>query len=487
MQFVLSIDQGTTGTTALIADENLKIVAKSNIPFPQIFPKPGWVEHKGEDVWHSVRQSVLECLEKSNLKPNQISAIGITNQRETTALFDTKGHLLHNLIVWQCRRSTAICKELKEQGLEEKFRQRTGLLLDPYFSGTKLTWAFRNYPQLKKALFGTVDTWLLYRFTAGAVHATDATNASRTLLMDLHTTAWDPELLDLLEVPASCLPEIRSSCEVYGHTKGLDFLPDGIPIASLIGDQQAALFGQACFKKGEAKATYGTGCFILLNTGDTPVFSTRGLLSSVALKTPTQTTYCLEASAFIAGAAIQWLKEGLGFISDASELEALAKQSTHSAELVFVPALSGLGAPYWKPDIRGAFMGITRDTNRSHFARAVLEGISLVNQDMLSAMKADTGALSSLKIDGGAAANDLLVQLQADLSQIPCLRSPCLDTTALGALVLAGLATGIFTDTSAVYKLSEQCTVFRPLMSQEERDKLQQKWQHALNGLGAIS
>lgn len=480
MQFVLSIDQGTTGTTALIADQNLKIISKCNIPFPQIFPKPGWVEHKGDDVWHSVRQSVMQCFEQCSVKPNQISAIGITNQRETTAIFDSQGALLHNLIVWQCRRSTEICNELKSRNLEDLFRNRTGLLLDPYFSGTKLTWLFRQYPQLKKSLFGTVDSWLLYRMTHGAIHATDATNASRTLMMDLQSCTWDPELLDILDVPVSCLPEIKTSSEIYGLTRGLDFLPDGIPIASLVGDQQAALFGLGCFTKGEAKATFGTGCFILMHTGDKPVFSKHGLLSSVALKTKNQTTYCLEASAFIAGAAIQWFKDGLGLISEAREIETLARQVRNSAELVFVPALSGLGAPYWRPEAKGLFYGITRDTNKAHFARAVLEGIALLNQDMLAAMKEDSGALKSLKIDGGAASNDLLIQLQADLSQVSCLRSPLLDTTALGALVLAGLATGVFENADAVRKLSEQSMVFRPLMSAEERDKLQQKWRGAI-------
>ena len=481
MQFVLSIDQGTTGTTALVADQNLKIISKANIPFPQVFPKPGWVEHTGKDIWNSVKQAVLSCLEQGHLKPHQIAAIGISNQRETTAIFDTKGNLLHNLIVWQCRRSTEICQELKNQNLEALFKQKTGLVLDPYFSGTKLTWLFRKYPQLKKALFGTVDSWLLYRLSAGTVHATDATNASRTLLMDLHTCQWDPELLDILEVPKSCLPEIRSSSEIYAHTKNLDFLPDGIPIASLIGDQQAALFGLGCFRKGEAKATYGTGCFILMHTGTQPILSKHGLLSSVALKTKTQTTYCLEASAFIAGAAVQWLREGLGLIANASEIESLAKQVPDSADLVFVPALSGLGAPYWKPEAKGLFYGITRDTNKAHFARAVLEGIALLNQDMLAAMKEDVGALQSLKIDGGASQDNLLIQLQADLSQITCLRSACLESTALGALVLAGLSTGIFHHTDILSKLLEQATPFRPLMSFEERTKLEQKWRAILS------
>lgn len=481
MQFVLSIDQGTTGTTAIIADPSLRIISKSNVPFPQVFPKPGWVEHKGDDVWSSVKQAVQRCFDQSTVKPNQIGAIGITNQRETVAVFDTKGSLQHNLIVWQCRRSAEICNELKSRNLGELFRSRTGLLLDPYFSGTKLTWLFRQYPQLKKSLFGTVDSWLLYRMTGGAVHATDATNASRTLMMNLNTAQWDPELLDILEVPNHVLPEIRTSSEVYGHTKGLDFLPDGIPIASLIGDQQSAMFGLGCFKKGEAKATYGTGCFILMNTGKEPVLSKHNLLSSVALKTKTETTYCLEASAFIAGAAIQWLKEGLGLISEAHEIEILAKQVSNSAELVFVPALSGLGAPYWKPEAKGMFTGITRDTNKAHFARAVLEGIALLNQDMLTAMKEDVGILKSIRVDGGAASNDLLIQLQSDLAGIACLRTPFLDTTALGALVLAGLATGIFENTDAISKSLENSTIFRPLMSPEERHKLQSKWNQAIS------
>ncbi len=480
MQFVLSIDQGTTGTTAIIGDENLAIKAKHNIPFPQVFPKPGWVEHKADDIWNSVRQAVLRCFETSGLKPSQIAAIGITNQRETIGVFDTKGNLLHNFIVWQCRRTSEICESLKAEGIEPMVRQKTGLLLDPYFSATKLRWLFEKTPSLKKSLVGTIDSWLLYRMTGGKVHATDATNASRTMLMNLETTQWDPELLELFGVPQETLPEIRSSCEVYGHTKGLDFLPDGIPIASLIGDQQAALFGQGCLKPGDAKATYGTGCFILLHTGDKPVLSKHGLLTSVALKTPKKTTYCLEASAFIAGAAIQWLRDGLGLIKDNHEVEILAKQCENSADLVFIPALSGLGAPYWKPEARGALLGITRDTNRAQIARAVLEGIALLNQDMLAAMKEDAGALSFLKVDGGASANDLLIQLQADLGAIPCLRSPCLDTTALGALVLAGMATGVFSGPESLERLSAGSTVFKPLMNQENRDKLQKKWHCAL-------
>ncbi|MBH1988987.1 MAG: glycerol kinase [Myxococcaceae bacterium] len=481
MQFVLSIDQGTTGTTSVIADSNLRIVARQNVPFDQIFPKAGWVEHREEDVWNSVRCSVQRSLEQSGLKPSQIGAIGITNQRETTAIFDQNGTLQHPLIVWQCRRSLDICTELKNRGLEPRIREKTGLLLDPYFSGTKLTWLFRQYPSLRRFLFGTVDTWLLYKLSAGAVHATDATNASRTLLMNLKTCNWDPELCEMLEVPEAILPEIRSSQEVYAHTRGLDFLPDGIPIASLIGDQQSALYGLGCLKKGQAKATYGTGCFILLHTGTKPVASKHNLLTSIALKTQSETTYCLEASAFIAGAAIQWLRDGLGLIQEADELETLAKQVSDSSDLVFIPALTGLAAPYWKPEARGLFYGIGRDTKRAHFARAALEGIALLNQDMLQAMVEDSGTpIQFLRVDGGAASNDLLIQMQADLSNLTCLRSSFLDTTALGALLLAGQATGILQDSCFAQKFLENTTSFSPLLSEENRARLARKWAHAM-------
>lgn len=484
MHFILSIDQGTSGTTALIANEKLEIISQFNTPFPQIFPKPGWVEHRAEDIWFSVKNSVIKCLEIGNIKPNKISAIGIANQRETVGIFDSNGNLLHNFIVWQCRRSFEICKKLKDDRLDDVFHQKTGLVLDPYFSGTKLAWLFDQYPKLKNFLSGTIDSWLLYRFSGGKIHATDATNASRTLLMNLKNCSWDDELLKILKIPFNCLPEIKTSSEIYAKTFGLDFLPDGIPIASLIGDQQAALFGQACFHRGDIKATFGTGCFILLNTGEKPIFSKRGILTSIALKTDKKTTYCLEASSFIAGAAIQWLKDGLGLINEISEIEYLANGVKNSADLVFVPALSGLGAPYWRPNTKGAFIGITRDTNKSHFARAILEGIALLNHDMLISMFENVDNLKSLKIDGGASSNKLLVQLQADISRIKCVRSLFSETTALGSLVLAGLATGIFNDTNIIENLSKSSEIFLPLMSKEERDKIQQKWHNALYGLG---
>lgn len=484
MHFILSIDQGTTGTTALIANERLEIISFFNTPFLQIFPKPGWVEHREDDIWFSVKNSIKKCLEIGNIKPNKIDAIGITNQRETVGVFDFNGHLMHNFIVWQCRRSYEICKNLRSKGLNNIFHSKTGLVLDPYFSGTKLTWLFREYPKLKNFLIGTIDSWLLYRFSGGKIHATDATNASRTLMMNLKDCSWNDELIKILEIPSKCLPEIRTSSEMYAKTNGLDFLPDNIPITSLIGDQQAALFGQACFNKGDVKATYGTGCFILLNTGEEPVFSQCGILTSLALKTNEKTTYCLEASSFAAGAAIQWLKDGLNLIKKTSEIEDLAKKVNDSAELVFVPALSGLGSPYWKPDIRGAFVGITRDTNKFHFARAVLEGIALLNQDMLIAMSKDIKGIACLKVDGGAAVNDLLIQLQADVSGINCIRPSFLEMTSIGAVALAGLAVGIFKNKDLNKNLSKSFKIFNPIISKEERDKLQQKWHNALYGFG---
>jgi glycerol kinase len=485
-QFVLAIDQGTTGTTALILDQELHVLGKSNVEFAQVFPQPGWVEHRAVDIWASVELAVTKCLNQSRVRASEITAIGITNQRETTCLFTPDGEPLHNFIVWQCRRTTEICKTLKDAGHEEKFKHKTGLVLDPYFSGTKLMWLFQNVPealsmaQRGKALFGTIDSWLLHRLTGHSVHATDATNASRTLMMNLETCEWDDELLSILGVPRSCLPTIGSSSQVFGHTKGLSFLPDGIPVAGIAGDQHAALFGQACFNKGEAKATYGTGCFILFNTGNELVRSKSGLLTSIAIKLGNEVQYCLEGSAFIAGAAVQWLRDGLGIIKKSSEVEELAKQVESSGDVVFVPALSGLGAPFWRPEARGLFCGLSRDTNKAHLARAVLEGIALQNRDMMQAMQNDGGAMTMLKVDGGASANNLLMQFQADMLGIPCARPHVLETTALGAAALAGLGVGVFSNKEAFRERSKPERVFSPQMADDERAKYLKKWHRAI-------
>lgn len=484
---ILAIDQGTTGTTVLAVDSNLRIVGKATQEFPQIFPKPGHVEHDGAAIWKSVEEATEQCLSKANLSTDQIGAIGITNQRETTCLFDRSGKSLHNFIVWQCRRTEDICQSLKKDGHEELFRKKTGLVLDPYFSGTKMKWLLDNVPQAREqtasgdALFGTIDSWLVYQLTGQEVHVTDVTNASRTLLMDLQTCQWDDQLLDILTVPKQSLPAIASSSEVYGKTKGLSFLPDGIPIAGIAGDQQAALFGQACFSPGEAKCTYGTGCFLLLNTGTEIVHSENGLLTTVAVKLGDEVHYALEGAAFIGGAAVQWLRDGLKMIQSAEDIEALAKTVEASGDVSFIPALAGLGAPHWRPNARGLLCGLSRDSNQGHIARAVLEGIALQNRDILEAMAADAGALTSLKVDGGASANNLLMQFQADMLNVPCIRPEVVETTALGAAALAGLAVGAFGHRDEVHKVWREDRVFTPDMDTAERASHLEKWDRAVS------
>jgi glycerol kinase len=484
---ILAIDQGTTGTTAMLVSSDLRIVGRATREFRQTFPKPGWVEHEGSAIWESVEAAVTAALDAAGLRGENIGAIGITNQRETTCLFEKgTGRPLTNFIVWQCRRTADICQRLKDAGHEALFKKKTGLVLDPYFSGTKLNWIFANVDGARAkatkgdALFGTIDSWLVYRLTGGKAHVTDVTNASRTLFMDLETCAYDDELLRILEIPRACLPEIRSSSEVYGSTHGLSFLPDGVPVCGIAGDQQAALFGQACFFKGEAKCTYGTGAFMLLNTGPDIVRSSNGLLTTVASKIGNEVSYALEGAAFIAGAAVQWLRDGLGIIQSASEIEALARTVSDSGDVVFVPALAGLGAPHWRPDARGLLRGLSRDTNRGHIARAVLEGIALQNRDILEGMRKDAGALDVLKVDGGAAANDLLMQYQADVLGILCVRPQVIETTALGAAALAGLAVGVFAHRDEVRKVWREDRVFKPTMPEAARATHLAKWAAAV-------
>jgi len=456
--YLLAIDQGTTGTTVLVIDEQLVVRGQHTQDFPQIFPQPGWVEHDPEAIIHSVEVAIAQALAAAGVAGSTVAAIGITNQRETTVLWDrATGRAVHNAIVWQCRRTADRCAVLKAAGHEALFKARTGLVLDPYFSGTKVAWLLDHVPDARtraargELAFGTIDSFLVARLTGGAVHVTDVSNASRTLLMDLETLAWDPTLADLLTVPLAVLPTIRSSAEVYGKTRGFKGLPDGIPIAGMAGDQQAALFGQACFAPGEAKCTYGTGAFLLMNTGERPVFSQNGLLTTVAWQVGGHVTYALEGSAFIAGAAVQWLRDGLGLIQHASEIEGLAAQVPDTGGVYFVPALTGLGAPYWRPEARGVIHGLTRGTTAAHLARATLEGIAFQNQDVLAAMQRDLGhPLTTLKVDGGAAANGLLMQIQADLLGVEIVRPAMLQTTALGAALLAGLGSGYFSDLEAV-------------------------------------
>ncbi|MCO4772699.1 MAG: glycerol kinase GlpK [Deltaproteobacteria bacterium] len=487
-RFILAIDQGTTGTTVLVLDERLSVLAKVNKEFPQIYPRPGWVEHNPEDIWETTRATIAGALDRAGVQAGDVAGIGITNQRETTTVWRRRdGKPVHNSIVWQCRRTADTCADLKARGLEDTFRDRTGLVLDPYFSGTKVKWILdhvdgaRDRAEAGDLAFGTIDSFLVWRLSGGDAHVTDVSNASRTLLMDLRTLDWDDELLGHLDVPRSVLPDICSSSEVYAHTRGLDVLPDGIPIAGMAGDQQAALFGQVCFEAGEAKCTYGTGAFLLMNTGTSPVASTRGLLTTVGWKVGDTVHYALEGSAFIAGAAVQWLRDGLGIITNASEIETLANTVPDSGGVTFVPALAGLGAPHWNPHARGVITGLDRGVGRGHIARATLEGIALQNADILDAMAADSGvSLSALKVDGGAAANNLLMQYQADILGVPIVRPRMLETTALGAALLAGLATGVWANTDEAKAAWQVERTFTPSMSNDERQSHLDRWNAAV-------
>ena len=485
---VLAIDQGTTGTTALLLDSNLNTLAKVNQEFRQIFPRPGWVEHDAEDIWASVEATVAGVLAKAGVAADRIAAIGITNQRETTVLWDrATSRPVHHAIVWQCRRTADRCEALREAGHEAAVRETTGLVLDPYFSGTKLAWLLDEVDGARERAvrgdlaFGTIDTFLTWRLTGGAVHVTDASNASRTLLMGLRSTAWDEGMLDLLRVPRQVLPEIRGCSEIYGHTRGLSFLPDGIPVAGMAGDQQSALFGQAAFAPGEGKCTYGTGAFLLLNTGDRVVYSDNGMLTTVAWKLGGEVVYALEGSVFIAGAAVQWLRDGLNILGAAPEIEALAASVPDSGGVVFVPALAGLGAPHWRASARGAILGIDRGTTRAHLARATLEGIAMQIVDILQAMEADLdSSLTGLRVDGGASANDLLMQLQADLLGVPIVRPKMLETTAAGAAMLAGLATGVWSDLEQVGRAWQEDRRFSPSMPRAQAREMMAAWELAV-------
>ncbi len=487
-KYILAIDQGTTGTTTLIVDRQMVIKAKVNQEFRQIFPQPGWVEHNLEDIWNSVKFTIKQALEKAQIDPRQVAAIGITNQRETVALWDRdSGKAVHNAIVWQCRRTAPICNQLKRDGLEDLFREKTGLVLDPYFSGTKIKYLldlksnFKQQAQQGKLAAGTIDSFLVFRLSNKKVHVTDVTNASRTLLMDIHQGQWDEQLLSILDIPVQILPQITSSSEIYGYTQGIDELPNDIPICGIAGDQQAALFGQACFSEGEAKCTYGTGSFLLINTGSKPIKSEHSLLTTIAWKRGGQITYALEGSAFIAGACVQWLRDGLGIIKSAPQIEDLARQVEETGDVVFVPALTGLGAPHWRSDARGMIRGLTRDTTAAHIARAALEGIAFQNYDILTAMCKDMGKeLLSLKVDGGAAANSLLMQFQADILAREIVRPKVLETTGVGSAFLAGLAIGYWESEKEISTLWQEERRFSPQMESEQVQKHIQKWHQSV-------
>ena len=488
MQYLLAIDQGTTSTTVLILDENLHVCGSSSSEFDQVYPQPEYVEHRPNDIWQSVLDAIGGAIARARIDANCIAAIGITNQRETTVIWDRKtGDPVYNAIVWQCRRTTESCTRLREAGLEPEIKARTGLLCDPYFSATKIRWildtlALRDRAESGSLCFGNIDTFLLWQLTGGAVHATEPSNASRTLLMNLESLSWDDDLLRIFDIPRQILPEIRDSNAIFGVTRGVPGLPDGIPIAGMIGDQQAALFGQCCFDTGQAKCTFGTGAFLLINTGDQIVRSDHGLISTCGWKMGDIRRYALEGSAFVAGALVQWLRDGLGIIRSAAEIEELAGRVNDTAGVVLVPALTGLGAPHWKPNAHGLITGITRATTAAHIARAALMGICQQNTDLLDAMVRDLKKpLHSLKVDGGASVNNLLMQMQADLLQTQLIRPKNLQTTALGAAMCAALGTGMFKNFDDLRKSWAADAEFIPQMSTTDRDILRQNWKIAVD------
>jgi glycerol kinase len=491
MPYVLALDQGTTSSRAIVFDESGSEVARAQREFQQIFPQPGWVEHDPAEIWESQLAVAVEALARAGLPASELAALGITNQRETTIVWDrATGLPVTNAIVWQDRRTADACARLKRDGLEPLFRDKTGLVLDPYFSATKIAWILDRVPGVREAAaepgrlaFGTVDSWLIWNLTggkSGGCHATDVTNASRTLLFDLAAGDWSEELLRVLDVPREILPEVRSSSEVYGETvPGL--LGAAVPIAGVAGDQQAALFGQACLSRGMAKSTYGTGCFLLMNTGDRPVPSRHQLLTTPAWQAGGRTDYALEGSVFIGGAVVQWLRDGLGLIRSSAEIEALAAGVPDAGGVVLVPAFTGLGAPHWDPYARGALIGITRGTSAAHVARAALEAIAFQVADVLAAMEADAGfPVEELRVDGGATANNLLMQLQADLAGVPVVRPRVQETTALGAAYLAGLATGVWKSTDEIAVRWQAERTFEPALDPARADEQRARWHRAV-------
>jgi glycerol kinase len=489
--FVLAIDQGTTGSTVALMDSSGKLCASVNYEFPQIYPQPGWVEHRPEDIWASVGKGIRAILRKKICRPTEIACIGITNQRETALLWDKRtGSPLNNAIVWQCRRTTQFCESLRAAGYEKAVRRKSGLVLDPYFTASKYRWLLKNTPGIARALknkrvaAGTIDSFLIWRLTGGAVHVTDVSNASRTSLMSLKSRRWDQQLLDLFEVPRDILPAIVPSSAILGHTQGVPGLPDGIPISGVAGDQQAALFGQACFTVGDAKCTFGTGSFILMNTGSEVLHSNAGLLTTVAwqLGEKGKTVYALEGGAFVCGAAVQWLRDGLQMIKRAPDIEKLAMQVADHGGVEFVPALTGLGAPHWAPDARGTITGLTRGTERGHIARATLDAMALQNADILRAMESDLGKrMRPLRVDGGAAANNLLMQIQADVLGRRLIRPQVIETTVAGACYLAGLGVGLWQSPAELKHIWKAEREFAVKMTTMARRKRQASWNLALH------
>ena len=486
MKYILALDQGTTSSRAILFDQNQQIVALAQKEFPQIYPQEGWVEQDAMEIWASQYGVMMEVVAQSGVQPEDIAAIGITNQRETTILWDkTTGKPIYNAIVWQCRRTASLVDDLKQQGLEAHIRQTTGLVPDAYFSATKIKWILdkvegaREKAQRGEILFGTVDSWLLWRLTEGSVHATDVTNASRTMLFDINKLDWDTTLLSALDIPAAMLPQVLSSSQIYGSTKilGVD-----VPIAGMAGDQQAALFGQTCFEPGEAKNTYGTGCFLLMNTGDKPCFSRNGLITTIAVGLKDRVEYALEGSVFVGGAVIQWLRDEMRFIGSSQDAEYYASKVEDNGGVYLVPAFTGLGAPYWDMYARGTIVGLTRGTRREHIIRAAQESIAYQVVDLVGAMEADTGiTLSQLKADGGASRDQFLMQFQSDVLNRSVCRPVIRETTALGAAYLAGLGVGLWQNRDEIKTLWQRDTVFTPAMEDTKRQELLDKWHKAVS------
>ncbi len=486
-QYILALDQGTTSSRAIIFDKKGSIVAMAQKEFNQIFPQPGWVEHDANEIWSTQLGVAAEAITKAGLSPENIAAIGITNQRETTVVWErATGKPVYNAIVWQDRRTAPFCDELKAKGLDKIITEKTGLIVDAYFSATKVKWILDNVKDARKKAangelcFGTIDSWLVWNLTKGQMHVTDVSNASRTMLCNIHTLQWDGELQKIFDIPGNMLPQVRSSSEVYGNTQNI-LTAHNIPIAGIAGDQQAALFGQMCTQPGMVKNTYGTGCFMLMNTGNKPVVSKNNLLTTVAWKVNGITEYALEGSVFIAGAVVQWLRDGLGIIKHSKEVEALAT-SVDSADGVYVvPAFAGLGAPYWNQYAKGTIVGITRGTSAAHIARASLESIAYQTMDVLNAMEADSGiSIRELRVDGGATANNLLMQFQADILATKVVRPQVTETTALGAAYLAGLAVGYWSDVGEIQKQWQVDAAFNSAMPAEQQAALKKGWQRAV-------
>ena len=487
-KFILALDQGTTSSRAIVFDHNGQIKSVAQKEFTQYFPQPGWVEHNPNEIWSSQASVIAEAISAIDINGLDIAGIGITNQRETTIVWDVDTEEpIYNAIVWQDRRTSEFCDELKAQGLTDKIHEKTGLIIDAYFSGTKIKWILDNVPgarkraEMGKLRFGNVDSWLVWRLTRGEVHVTDVSNASRTMLFNIHDLKWDEDLMKLLDIPMSMMPAVKSSSEVYGHTKTTIFAHE-VPISGIAGDQQAALFGQMCIEPGSIKNTYGTGCFVMLNTGNKPVMSKNNLLTTIAWKIGDQVVYALEGSIYVGGSVVQWLRDGLGFITSSSEIEDLASTVPDSGGVYFVPALTGLAAPYWDQYARGTIVGITRGTTRAHIARAALDGIAFQTYDIAQAMAKDMNAsLTELKVDGGASRNNLLMQTQADLLGIKVVRPRITETTALGAAYLAGLAVGFWKNINDIKNQWQVERCFEPIADSDTVEAAKAGWADAVD------